>query len=63
MFVAYGTLIPTFLVILWAFFHYSPKAGPVEKVRIYNILSMFAAVGSSGGYVWYLRSSMLGGSD
>jgi len=63
MLVTYGTIIPIFLLIVIFFFVLSPKHHAMRKVRLFNGVSVFCAVGLSSGYVLYIKQAMEGGSD
>lgn len=63
MILAYGVLIPVFLLVLWAFFRFSPKRDGRRNVGLYNGLSVLVAVLSGGGYAWHLYVAMSAGPD
>ena len=63
MLVAYGVIIPVFLLVVTFIFVLSPKHHAVRKVRLFNGISVICAAGLSSGYVLYLKHAMEGGSD
>jgi len=63
MLVTYGTTIPLFIAVIWAFLHFSPKTHELAKVWLYNIATILFALSTSAAYVFYLKHSMETGSD
>ena len=63
MIVAYGALVPAFLLVMWAFFRFSPKRAQAGTVVAYNALSVIVAFGAGTSYAWYQYNAMSEGSD
>ena len=60
MILAYGMLVPLFIVTLWAFFRFSPKSSQSVVVKIYNIGALLIAIVLGGGYAVHLYVAMSG---
>ncbi len=60
---AYFILIPSLFLLLWLFFKLSPKKSNPKTVVKYNLFTIVIAVALSVAYSFYLRASMINGSD
>ena len=63
MILALALLVPAFIVILWAYFKYSPSSEEHESVVMYNTISVILALAGAGGYVFYVYVTMARGPD
>ena len=63
MIVAMVLLVPAFIVVLWAFFKYSPRAEEHESVVMFNTISIILALTAAGAYAFYVYISMSRGED
>jgi len=63
MTLALALLVPAFIVILWAYFKYSPRSEDHESVVMYNTISVILALAGAGGYVLYVYVTMARGPD
>lgn len=63
MIVAMVLLVPAFIVVLWAFFKYSPNAEEHESVVMFNTISIILAFAAAGGYAFYVYITMSRGDD
>lgn len=63
MTLALALLVPAFIVILWAYFKYSPDSEEHESVVMFNTISIILALAGAGGYVFYVYVTMARGPD
>ena len=63
MMVAMILLVPAFVIVLWAFFKYSPDAEKHESVVMFNTISMILALAGAAGYAFYVYVTMSRGPD
>ncbi len=63
MIVAMIVLVPVLVIVLWAFFKYSPSAAEHESVVMFNTISIILALASAGGYTFYVYVTMSRGPD
>jgi hypothetical protein len=58
-----AVLVPAFIVVLWAFFKYSPRAEEHDSVVMFNTISIILALAGAGGYTFYVYVTMSRGPD
>ena len=63
MILAMVLLVPAFIIVLWAFFKYSPNAEEHESVVMFNTISVILALAGAGGYAFYVYVTMARGPD
>lgn len=63
MIFAMALLVPAFVVILWAYFKYSPSSEEHESVATFNTISIVLALVGAGAYVFYVYVTMARGPD
>jgi hypothetical protein len=61
MIAAYFVAFILFIVLFFAFFHYSPKGR--KEVAAYNAATLILTASLIGGYVWKLHREMEGSAD
>ena len=63
MMLATVLLVPAFLVVLWAYFRYSPSPEEHESVVMFNTISIIFSLAGAGGYAFYVYVTMSRGPD
>ena len=63
MIVAMVVLVPVILIVLWAYFRYSPSSDEHESVVMFNTISLILALAAAGGYAFYVYITMSRGPD
>ncbi len=61
MIAAYFVAVLLFVVLFFAFFHYSPKGR--KEVTAYNIMTLIVAASLGGYYMWKLHGEMEGSAS
>ncbi|HTZ40088.1 MAG TPA: hypothetical protein VMB77_08025 [Syntrophales bacterium] len=61
MIAAYFVAVLLFIVLFFAFFHYSPKGR--KEAPAYNVATLILVVSLSGYYVWNLQREMEGAAN
>lgn len=63
MILAMVFLVLALVVVLWAFFKYSPSAEEHESVVMFNTICIILALAGAGGYAFYVYVTMSRGPD
>jgi hypothetical protein len=61
MIAAYFVAVLLFIVLFFAFFHFSPKGR--KEATAYNVATLMLTAGLSGTYVWHLHREMGGSAN